>query len=63
MYGAPYRSTLYNIVNISYQKYVIFGKILVYIQASGIPLGTNCALFVADSFLKCHNGNFKVIIA
>ena len=33
---------------------------MVYQQIVGIPMGTNCAPFIADSFLYCYERDFYV---
>ena len=34
-----------------------------YRKISGIPMGTNCATFVADSFLFCYERDFMTILS
>ena len=48
---------------ISFGQYIIrFGSKL-YRQNVGIPMGTNCALLVADLFLFCYERDFMLSLS
>jgi predicted cation transporter len=42
--------------------YVRFGT-SIYKQVIGIPVGTNCALLVADLFLYCYEKDFMLCLS
>ena len=44
-----------------YTLYIRFGPVL-YRQIVGYPLGTNCALLIADKFLFCYERDFMAFL-